>query len=186
MDRMHPLASAINRNDMNALKQLVTPDNINVQMTAWAPLARASYYKRHDMMLFLIARGADLDFVDGDDYTPLVASVVKNDLIGTRILLRAGVSTALGPIQERIIVKSIEANDVGIHYDIIHLIIRHGARFVTYDVPQWVCDYQVEIERARTSVVTLLGVWRLRRPLVTVGLDQRLMAEVAKLVWSMR
>jgi ankyrin repeat protein len=180
---MHPVAAAVHANDIDALRHLITSDNINVQMSAWTPLARTAYYGRNDMMEFLIGRGADLNAVDKDGYTPLVAAVVKDNLVGTQILLRAGASTMLRPIQQTVIIECITR--VRSCHDTVRLIIRHGTRFVT-DVPAWICEHQAQIERDRTSVVTLLGVWRLKRPLVTAGQDMRLMTEVAKLIWNMR
>lgn len=181
MIEQQPLPSilrAVANDDIAALQRLITPSNIDVQQMAWTPLCRCIRSKRHDMVAWLINEGADVNHTDTGGYTPLLAALRMGNVAVTKTLLRAGASVA--PIQ----VKTNVADHVQ-HDECIRLVIRHGARFGK-NAPDWVKEYEAQIEQVRAATVALLGICRLRRQAVTRGQDPRLVVEIAKLMWGMR
>lgn len=83
---------------MDVVRLLLADPAIDVEIeNQWGRkvLQEAVKVKNHDVLLALIKKGANLNVVDIDDYTPLIQSVIEKDAEGARILLEHGADATL-------------------------------------------------------------------------------------------
>lgn len=152
-----PLTHAIELGHVNVAKQLVISGaEVNLpEMLAQArrPLHLAVTIGSHELLLFLLQKGAAVDGQDGCGVTPLHQASFLGDFRSVEVLLAAGATIRKGDSVGRTAFhRAVEGN----HFELADFLLSQGADINAVDNLGWTALYQCIVFCQRYNVKYLL------------------------------
>lgn len=121
----YPLHEAARRNDLEAVKQLLVHNDINMRDSSnRTPLIIAAYYNRYEVAKFLINNGANLDNRDSSSSTALLYAAYMGFSDIAKLLIDGGANIDAVDFEGN---TALHFAIEGGHIDIIELLLFAGA-----------------------------------------------------------